>query len=110
MLKCFVVIFLLSSWYESAFSIHWSNIMLCVMSCVCLAGWLAGQLSVWQNFNIGHYVKAFQPVFFFICDIRIGTVDFHGLKPLSLTLTLAGGHKVSTEQYLLGSFSRTLFN
>ena len=36
------------------------------------------------------------------------TIDFDHLILLSLTLTLAGGHKVSAKQNLLDSFSHTL--
>ena len=39
----------------------------------------------------------------------IGTIDFYYLKPHSLTLTLFGGHKVSANEDLFASFSRTLF-
>ena len=39
----------------------------------------------------------------------ICTINFYHFIPLSLTLTLPGGHKVSTKQNLLASFSRTLF-
>ena len=37
----------------------------------------------------------------------IGTYGFYHFIPLSVTLTLAGGHKVSTKQNLLASFSYT---
>ena len=39
----------------------------------------------------------------------LGTVDFYLFIPLSVTLTLAEGHKVSTKQNLLALFSRKLF-
>ena len=54
----------------------------------------------WQNFNIGHYTQTLQP-FFFIPTMHIGTIDFYHFIPLSVALTLAGGHKVSAKQNLL---------
>ena len=46
-----------------------------------------------------------------VCTVlcHIGTIDFYHFIPLSLTLTLAGGRKVSTKQNLLASFSETFF-
>ena len=38
----------------------------------------------------------------------IGTIDFYHFVPLSLTLTLPGGDKVSAKQNLLASFIRML--
>ena len=40
----------------------------------------------------------------------IGTMNFYNYIPLSLTLTLAGGHKVSAKQILLATFSLILSN
>ena len=40
----------------------------------------------------------------------IGTIDFFHFIPVSLTLALARGHKVSAKQNLSDSFSCTLFN
>ena len=40
----------------------------------------------------------------------IGNIDFYHFIPLSLTLTLLGGHKVSAKQNLLAAFSGCLFN
>ena len=40
----------------------------------------------------------------------IGTIVFCYFKPLSLTFTLAGNHKVSIKQNHLASFSSTLFS
>ena len=40
----------------------------------------------------------------------IGTTDFYHCIPLSLTLILPGGHKVSAKQNLLASFSPTFFS
>ena len=39
----------------------------------------------------------------------IGTIDFYHFIPLSVTLTLLGGHKVSAKENLLALFSRSLF-
>ena len=46
----------------------------------------------------------------FILAMHIGTIDFYHFIPLSLTLTLPEGHKVSVEQNFLASNSGTLFN
>ena len=61
-----------------------------------------------QTFNIGHYMQTVQPIFF-IPAMLIGTFDHYKFILLSLTLTLPRGHKVSTKQNLLASFSPTLF-
>ena len=61
-----------------------------------------------KNFNVGQYMQTFQPTFF-IPALLIGTIGFYHFIPLSLTLTLPGGHKVSTKQNLLASFSHTFF-
>ena len=73
----------------------------------------AGHLSVCRvlcckDFNIGHYTQTVQQIFF-TPAMLIGTMDFCHFIPLSLTLTLPGGHKVSTKQNLLASFSWPLF-
>ena len=68
-----------------------NNISIDVVSSVVLAGCSS-------NLNVGHYVLA---SFFFIpamLIILIDTIDFSHFMPLSLTLTLAGGHKVSAKQ------------
>ena len=39
-----------------------------------------------------------------------GILDFYHFIPLSVSLALAGCHKVRTMQNLLASFSRTLFS
>ena len=67
------------------------------MSCVCPSV-LCG-----KSFNTGHGTQTFQPVLL-IPAMLIGTMDFYHFIPLSLTLTLPGGHKVSTKQSLLASF------
>ena len=61
-----------------------------------------------KNFNVGHYAQFFQPNVF-IPAMLIDTIDFCHPIPLSLTLTMAGGHKVIAKQSLLVSFSHTLF-
>ena len=42
-------------------------------------------------------------------SMLIGTIDFYGHIPLSLTSTLPWGHKVGAKQNLLASFSGTFF-
>ena len=44
----------------------------------------------------------------FIPAMLIGTIDFYHSKHLSVTLILARGHKVSTKQNILTSFSQIL--
>ena len=39
----------------------------------------------------------------------LGTIDFYYLIPLSLSMTLPGGRRISTKVNLLASFSRSLF-
>ena len=77
-------------------SITWID----VMNCVSLAGCLA-----WQNFKVGCYMHILTN--FFIPAMFIGIIDFYNFIPLSLTLTMAGGHKVSTKQNLSARFSCT---
>ena len=38
---------------------------------------------------------------FVIPTMLIGAIDFYHFLPISVTLTLAGGHKISTKQNLL---------
>ena len=53
-----------------------------------------GNLScVAKNFNCGHYTKTVQPNVF-IHVLLIDTIDCCHFIPLSLTLTLPGGHKI----------------
>ena len=40
--------------------------------------------------------------------MHLGTIDFYHFIPVLLTVTMAVGHKVSTQQNLLASFSHTL--
>ena len=64
-----------------------------VMICVRLAG----QHS--KNFNSGHHMQTVQSNFLVcIADSLIGTIYFYHFIPLSLALTLPGGHKVSAKQ------------
>ena len=82
---------------------------LCYQSCLFVQ--LAVHLSVfltWQKLNIGHNPQSTQPIFF-IPAMLIGSTDFYHFIPLVVTLTLAGGLKVSAKQNLLASFSQTLF-
>ena len=67
-----------------------------------------GQLTVLQskNFNVGHYMQTFLPKVF-IPAMPIGIIDFHDFILLTMT---DWGHKVSSLQNLLASFSCTLFN
>ena len=81
---------------------------------LCLSGWLASPLHG-KKINIGHYTQTLQTKFF-IPAMLSSTFDFlhtcHAYRhhwlllviPLSLTLTLPGGHKVSAKQNLRASF------
>ena len=60
-----------------------------------------------KNFSTGPYTQTLQPVFF-IPAMLAGTIDLYHFILLSLTLTLAGGHKISIKQNLLASFSHIL--
>ena len=79
---------------------------LCNESCSSVqpADWMAGQLGSQplsvclsvlrdKNFNVGHYVWTFHPSSL-IPAMLVDTIDFYPLIPLSVTLSLAGGHKV----------------
>ena len=59
-----------------------------------------------KNFYVGHYMQLFNFTFF-IPAMLTGTIDFHHLIPLPPTLTLPEGHKVSANQNVMASFSRT---
>ena len=78
------------------FLIRVSNIWIYVMSCVRLAG----HSCMVKIFSVGHFTNQF----FLISAMPLGTIDFFHFIPLSLTLTLPGGHKVSTKQNLLLRF------
>ena len=53
----------------------------------------------WQNLNVEHYIQTVQP--FFISALCIDSFGGYHFTPLSLTLTLPGGHKVSAKHTLL---------
>ena len=74
------------------------------------SGWLSSWLAVFygKNFNTGRYMQTVQPNFL-IPAMLVGSVDFYHFIPLSVTMTSAGGHKVSTKQDLLASFCGTFF-
>ena len=75
---------------------------------ICVISWvqLAGQPSIMPgtNFSIGLFTQTFWPIFFTPATL-IGIADFYHFTPLSVTLTLTWGHKVSVKQNLLASFS-----
>ena len=99
-----VLLFLISmSIIRILFCLSMSIIFLCNESCS--AGWLA--VLHGKNFNVGHYTQTIQPNVF-IPAIPIGTVDFYQFIPLSLILTLNGGHKDQRKETPLGFiFSHT---
>ena len=49
-----------------------------------------------KNLSVEHYIQTFQPNVF-LPAMLIGTIDFYHFIPHSVTLTLTGGHKVSTK-------------
>ena len=55
------------------------------------------------------YYCSAKVLLFVLPAMFLGTIDFNHFIPLSLTLTLPGGHKVSAKQNLLASFSCLLF-
>ena len=61
-----------------------------------------------KNFNIVCYAQTFQ-LQIVVPAMLMETIDCYHFIQLSVTLTLAGRHKVSTMQNLLASFSSTLF-
>ena len=86
------------------FLIHISIMWISVMSHFLLAGWSSIHTE-WQKLH--HWTLCRN--IFIPAKLR-GTIGFYHIRPLSLTLTLAGGHKVSTKQNLLALFSHALFN
>ena len=50
-----------------------------------------------KNFIVVHYMQTVQPNFF-IPAILIGTIDFYHFIPISLTMTLPRGYKVSANK------------
>ena len=79
---------------------------------LCYEFYMSRQLSGWPSCvaktSFGHCRQFYQPNFF-IPAMMIGTLGFYHFVPFSLTLTLAGDHKVCAKQNLLASFSGTLF-
>ena len=84
------------------FSIHMSNFWMHVISRFTV---LRGKT---LTLDITH--KLFYQFFSYLPYLVIGTIDFYHLNRLSVTLTLAGGHKVSAKQNLLASFPHLFFN
>ena len=60
------------------------------------------------NLTLGITHKQFNQ-FIFLPAMLIRTIAFYHYVPLSLTLTLPGGHKVSAKQNVLASVFRALF-
>ena len=92
--------------FWNAFMIHTSIIWICLMS------------PRGKNFDVGHntlsskicsYLFITVQQNLFIPAMLIGTIDFYCFMRLTLTLSLPAGHKVSTKQNLLASFSPTFF-
>ena len=89
-----------------------NSLWICVMSNVRPYSWTDRELlSVLysKNFNFGCNMQTFQPNFL-IPAMIIGARDVSHFLSCSVTLTLTGCHKVSRNQNLLASISRTLFN
>ena len=81
-----------SFWHADIFFFLYENHMdLC--NELCSASWLA---FVAKTLTLG-IACTFQ-LLFFISAMIIGTIDFHHLIPLSMTLAFLGGHKVSSKQ------------
>ena len=60
-----------------------------------------------KNFNVGHYMQTFLPVFV-IPAMHKGTVDFNQFIPLSLTLAGWGSQGQCKSKHLCFIFSHTL--
>ena len=60
-----------------------------------------------KNFSTGRNIQTFQPNSFIPVMLE-DTIDLYCFRPLSVILTLARGHKISTKQILLASFSLTV--
>ena len=75
-----------------------------------LASWPAGQPAVMlsKNSNVKQYTQTVSTNVF-TTALFIGTIDIYHFILLLLTLTLPGGHKVSTNQNILASSFRRLF-
>ena len=89
----------LQCFHLSVVLIHVSNVWIYVMSV---------QWADWPAF-IHSKCTDFQPNVF-IPAVLIGTIELFHFISLSMTLTLAGGHKVNRMQNLWTSFSCKLFN
>ena len=66
----------------------------------CPGRWLA--ILHGKKFNGEHCMQTFQSNLFIPAKL-IGTIVFYHFKPLSMILTLAGGHKVSRKRNQLAS-------
>ena len=88
------------------FLIHMSSIWIYVISCVCLSVQpsICPSILCSKSFCVGQCVQNFQPNLF-IPAMLIGIIGIYLLMLLSVILTLAGGHKVSTKLNLLVSCS-----
>ena len=83
--------------------IHISIIWICVISRVRLGP--RPSVMLVKDFNVERCIRLYSQ--FFIPTMLIGTIDFYHFIPLSVILTMVGGHKVSAKQNLLASFSCT---
>ena len=90
------------------FLIHKSILWIYVMSHVRLSVWPARSLCMAKTLMFDITSKLFKQIF--RTCLFIGMTDFYQFIPLALTLTMAGGHKVTVQQYLVVSFSHTLCN
>ena len=88
---------------KSVFDPHEHHMDLCNQSS---ASWPSLVMKTW---TLTLYVN-FPVKFFFIFAMLTGTIDLYHFIPLSVTLTLALGHKVCAKQSLVASFPCTLFN
>ena len=90
--------------------IYMSNISVDLCNELCSSGHPAGSLScIVETLRLDIARKGVNQ-FFFIPAMLISTIDSYHFVPLSLTLTLPGGHRVSVMQNLLTSFSGTISN
>ena len=98
---------------KSGFDAHESHMVLCNQMCLSVrpAGWSDGRFLsagqpvrlpvhlMWQN--LGNYAKNCLNIFF-ISALLIANRNFYHFMSLSVILTLAEGHKVSTKQKPVG--------
>ena len=98
----------------SGVSVHVLYFMFCFwfgflihMNIICNKFCSSGHMSVSFGINIGHCMQTFQPYLFMPC-LKALLTSIHSI-PLCMTLTMAGGHKVSAKQNLLASSSCTFF-